>query len=262
MGKQGKQYSKLKMENISAVIITRNEEKKIERCIRSIGAIADETIVVDSFSTDRTEEICRGLGCKFVQHEFSGYGPQKRFAVSLASHDWILSLDADEELSPELAEAILALKQEGLGEATTAYALKRRNYYCKKLIRFYEGGYESKVRLFNRTRANWSEKLVHEEIDCQSLNRIIRINGDLKHHTYDSVEQHVKKTEEYGKLGALEVKMSGKRYSKPVIILKAIYRFFINYIIKLGFLDGYYGFKLCQMGAWYVYLKYMGGREK
>lgn len=250
------------MANISAVIITRNEEKKIERCIRSIGAIADELIVVDSFSTDRTEEICRELGCKFVQHEFSGYGPQKRFAVSLANYDWIISLDADEELSPELAETILKLKEDGLKDNTVVYSMKRRNYYCGRLIRFYNGGYENKVRIFNRTHANWNDKLVHEEVECQRPFSVVNMKGILKHYTYDSVEQHERKTREYGRLGAIDLKKRGKKHSKFVVVIKAIYRFIANFIFKLGFMDGYYGFKLSQMGALYVYLKYMGVWEK
>lgn len=248
------------MTNISAVIITKDEEKNIERCISSMRSVTDEIVVVDSFSTDKTQEICERLGARFIQHEFAGYGTQKQFAVSVAQYDWILSLDADEVLSDELASSIKALK-ENLSDPTIGYSLTRRNYYCQKLIRFYRWGYENKTRLFNRTQTNWSNNLVHEVVDGKKLKQIEKLKGDLLHFTYDSVEQHEEKIANYGKLGAQEVKESGKRYNQFTIILKTIYRFFSSYILKLGILDGYYGFKISQMDAKYVYMKYSGGKK-
>lgn len=251
------------MTQISAVIITKNEELNIERCIRSMKGIADEILVVDSHSTDRTEEICRQLGAKFVQHDFKGYGPQKQFAVGEAANDWILSLDADEELSEELRASILEKKnntEEEMNEEI-AYVFPRKNYYCKKLIRHIGWGHDSKIRLFNRKFANWTNNLVHETVDTSNLTATLTLKGDLKHYTYNSVEQHEQKTTTYARLAATEIKMSGKRYSQPIILIKAAYRFLLDYFVKLGILDGYYGFKICQMNARYVYLKYSGGKE-
>ncbi|MCQ2225591.1 MAG: glycosyltransferase family 2 protein [Paludibacteraceae bacterium] len=248
------------MTNISAVIITKNEELNIERCIRSMRGIADEILVVDSFSTDKTEEICKGLEVRFIQHEFQGYGPQKQYAVSEAKYDWILSLDADEELSEELCESIRNVKQKDI-DPKAAYSFSRKNYYCKKLIRFVGWGHDTKTRLFNRKFANWSNNLVHETVDTSQLGNVEQLTGDLRHYTYNSVEQHKQKITGYAKLGAMEIATSGKQYSKPVILVKTAYRFLLEYIFKLGFLDGYYGFKISQMDALYVYLKYSGGEK-
>lgn len=248
------------MTNISAVIITKNEELNIERCIRSMRGVADEILVVDSFSSDKTKEICESLCVEFIQHEFQGYGPQKRYAVSRAQNDWILSLDADEELSEELCDSIRKIKQEELDEKN-AYSFARKNYYCKKLIRFVGWGHDTKTRLFNRKFANWTDNLVHETIDGSKLGEVIRLEGDLRHYTYNSVEQHKQKTIGYAQLAAKEMEASGKHYSKPVVLIKSAYRFLLDYIFKLGILDGYYGFKVCQMNALYVRLKYSGGKK-
>ncbi len=249
------------MTNISAVIITKDEEMNIERCISSMRSVADEIVVVDSSSTDRTQEICESLGAIFIQHEFKGYGAQKKFAVSQAKNDWILSLDADEVMSEELAASIKALKDDNLSDISTGYTFTRRNYYCGKLIRFYNFGYENKIRLFNRNQTNWSNNLVHEVVESKKLKQIEKLKGDLLHYTYNSVEQHEAKIANYGKLGAQEVTESGKSYNQLTIVLKTIYRFFSSYILKLGILDGYYGFKISQMDAKYVYMKYSGGKR-
>lgn len=249
------------MANISAVIITKNEELNIERCIRSMRGVADEILVVDSYSTDKTEEICSQYDVRFIQHEFNGYGAQKQYAVSQAKYDWILSLDADEVMSEELAASIKALKETNLNDMSTGYSFTRRNYYCQKLIRFYNWGYENKIRLFNRNQTNWSNNLVHEVVESKKLRQIEKLKGNLLHYTYDSVEQHEEKIAHYGKLGAQEVKESGKSYNKITVVLKTIYRFFSNYILKLGILDGYYGFKISEMDAKYVYMKYSGEKR-
>lgn len=249
------------MTSISAVIITKNEELNIERCIRSMSGIADEILVVDSFSTDRTESICHDLGVKFIQHKFQGYGPQKQYAVSQAKYDWILSLDADEEISDQLKDSILKIKEGDDPQSTTAFSFTRENYYCKKLIRFIGWGNDNKTRLFNRLSANWSDNLVHETVNTSHINQITHLEGALNHYTFNSVEQHKQKTEGYAQLGAMEVQAKGKNYSQPIVIIKAIYRFVLDYIIKLGILDGYYGFKISQMNAYYVYLKYSGGKK-
>ncbi len=248
------------MTNISAVIITKNEELNIERCIRSMSGIADEILVVDSFSSDKTEDICQQLGVKFIRHEFNGYGPQKQYAVAQASHDWILSLDADEELTEELRTSIMNIKQGIEPDPSTAFSFSRKNYYCKRLIRFIGWGHDTKIRLFNRKFANWTNHLVHESVECSKLGKVEKLEGELRHYTYNSVEQHKQKTISYAQLAAKEIEASGKHYSKAMVALKSSYRFLLDYLFKLGILDGYYGFKICQMNALYVRLKYSGGK--
>lgn len=249
------------MTKISAVIITQNEELNIERCIRSMRSIADEIVVVDAHSTDKTEEICQKLCVKFVKHDFVGFGQQKQYAVSLSTYDWVISLDADEELSDELIQSIQELKQVLDDHPQIAYAFRRKNFYCDKQINHASWKNDYKIRLFNKRYANWTDNLVHETIDKTNLVEIKILEGYLHHFTYQSVTQHKQKTTNYARLGAMEVKASGKSYALPTILAKAGFRFIKDYIFKLGFLDGYYGFKISQMNARYVYLKYSGGKK-
>lgn len=239
------------MSDISAVIITYNEEANIERCIKSLLPVASEIVVVDSFSTDRTEEICNRLGARFFKNRFEGYGPQKQFATSLASNRWILSLDADEVVSAEMAHSIKNIKNI---DDYAAYSFNRQNFYCGKRIRFCGWYPDTKVRLFDRQQISWNNKLVHESVCCKDSSTVKHLRGDILHYTYQSVEQHEEKARKYALLAAKE--LGGKRYSALKIYAKAAFRFFRIYVLKLGFLDGSLGFRLSLTGAKFVYWKY------
>lgn len=241
------------MNNISAIIITFNEENNIKRCIRSLIPIADEIVIVDSFSTDNTKKICKELGVRFVQHSFEGYGPQKQFASDLASFDWIISLDADEELSQELRNSILSEKEISNGSTYTSYSMNRRNFYCGKKIGFCGWYPDEKTRIFNKKKCKWNDNLVHESITNTNNNK--HLKGDLYHYTYSSEEQHLQKAKRFAELASSELLKQGKCLPLFTIYVKTIFRFIKSYFFQLGFLDGYYGFKISQIGALFFYWK-------
>lgn len=242
------------MSKISAVIITFNESNNIARCIRSLSGVADEIVVSDSFSTDRTVELAKELGAKVLLHPFTGYGATKNNANEHAENDWILSVDADEELDPELAQGILHLKNQLA--ADTVYECQRLNNYCGQWIK--HGGWypDKKVRLFNRTSVKWNLAEVHETLEIPAHFKTVLLPGKLLHYSYTSIENHLLKVEKYSTRGAEEAMRKGKRASFVKLYLSPAFRFFRDYFIKLGFLDGYYGFLIARITAKEVYLKY------
>ena len=242
------------MKKLSVVIITLNEEKNIARCIESVIEIADEILVVDSFSTDRTREICNRFGIRFVQQDWLGYIDQKNFANSLAENDWIFSIDADEALSDELKVSIKKIKAE-LNE-NTVYSMKRLNNYCGKWI-YHCGWYpDTKIRIFNRKNVCWTGKLVHETLKIPDDFSINLLKGDLLHYSYYTREGHFKQMDKFTTLTAQEAFMNGKKSSITQLILNPAWRFIRDFILKLGFLDGKSGFDICRMSGYATYLKY------
>ena len=247
------------MPKISAVIITRNEEKNIGRCIHSLEGIADEVIVVDNDSTDNTMEIARGLGAKVMSHEFSGFGEQKHFAQSQACNDWILSVDADEEVSPELAKSILAVKQDPKFDA---YKINILTNYCGKWIK-HSGWYPSyKIRLWNRNKGSISQEKVHEEWFLQDKNGSLgQLNGNMYHYSYNTISEHIRKIELYSEIGAHSDAAKGKKVSLLKLWFIPKWLFFSRFILRAGFLDGYYGYLICKSAAFYAYVKYAKTRQ-
>lgn len=243
---------------ISGVIITYNEEKQIQKCIESMMGIVDEVVVLDSFSTDKTAEICKQLGAKFYQQAFAGFGPQKRKAVELASYDHILSLDADEILTDELKNIILEEKKKGLADA---YSFKRRNIFCGSFIKHCGWYPDRKVRLFNRQKMNWNTNIVHEVVDVPQGINIVALDADMVHHTFDSYEQHLESSLKFAKLSVEQRKAKGKTSNWLVAACIYIYRFFMTYFWKFGFLDGKNGYLIAKVSAIYTFHKYWW-REK
>jgi glycosyltransferase involved in cell wall biosynthesis len=247
------------MIKLSAVIITLNEEKYIGQCLKSLSGIADEIIVVDSFSTDRTEEICREHGAVFAKNKFIGYRDQKNHAVSLATNDYILSLDADEEVSPLLRESILTFigNPDGIDYCT----VNRFNRCAGRWIK-HAGLYpDRKIRLFNRKKGRWSGFNVHELVTVDSSARGIHLNGDLLHYVYDTFDEYLLKTERYAVYSANEYYKKGVRACLLTPFLHAAWRFAYNWVVRGGFLEGYHGFMICKLNARYVYLKYRHLRD-
>ena len=196
---------------ISVVIITFNEDKNIERCILSVKDIADEIIVVDSFSTDKTEEICKKHDVNFVQRKFDGYSNQKNYANSLTTKPYILSLDADEELSNELISSILKVK---MNPKFDVFYFKRLSNYCGKWIK-YGGWYpDFQYRLFDKTKTKWNDNLVHERIELNNVS-IGFLKGDLLHYTVFSVEQHENQLKNFASLQAMQM---FKKEKKSIIL--------------------------------------------
>lgn len=242
------------MPKISAVIITYNEERNIERCIKSVLSVVDEVIVVDSFSTDRTEAICRNLGATFHQHTFEGYRDQKNYAVQLASFDYILSLDADEALSEELKQSILAAKNTWDFDG---YYSNRLNNYCGQWI-YHSNWYpDRKIRLFDRRKGAWGGLNIHETVRMSKDAKVGYLSGDILHWSLASYEEHVDKANRFSTISAKEYHRIGKRSSILKIIVNSGWHFLKAYVLRLGFLDGYNGFVISALSAYTCFLKYV-----
>ena len=247
------------MVRLSVVIITFNEERNLARCLDSVKDIADELVVIDSYSADKTVAIAQSYNARIIQHPFEGYGEQKNFATEHASNDWILSLDADEALTPELKNSIIEIKKD---PKLDVYEMHRITNYCGKWIKHCGWYPDSQTRLYNRTKGKWEEKKVHEywRLDNEADPKGV-LKGDLLHYSFTSVSEHLKKIEKYSELGAEEAAEAGKEATLLKVILYPKWRFFNDYIIQLGFLDGFYGFVICRLSAYSAFIKYSKIRQ-
>lgn len=225
------------MARISAVIITFNEEKCIERCIDSAYAVADDIVVVDSFSTDKTKQICIEKGVRFFEREFTGYSDQKNFGNAMAKFDHILSLDADEYLSKELEDSILEIKEFWTDET---FCMSRLSSYGGKWIRHGSWYPDKQLRLWNRNFGEWGGENPHEKVQFQIPRKVIHLKGDLLHQSYDDASITLNKIQLYSGLYASH-NVGKKNPSVFSILVHTIYAFFKSYILKRGFLDGYEG---------------------
>lgn len=241
------------MTPLSAVVITYNEEKNIERCLQSLQGIVDEIVVVDSFSTDKTEEICRLYNVHFYKHTWAGYSEQKNYANTLAAHNLILSLDADEALSEELKTSIQELKENC---KSALYDMNRLTNYCGQWI--YRCGWypDQKIRIFDRTQVRWKNMKVHEEMEFPDEITLVHLKGDLYHYSYYTIGEHILQANRYSTLAAEEYFEKGKKTHILVFTIKSVWRFIRDYFFKAGFLDGFYGFVICLISAMTTFLKY------
>ena len=243
---------------ISAIIITKNEERNIERCLQSLQGIVDEIVVVDTFSTDNTKAICEKYNVKFVQQEWLGYAEQKNFANSLSSNDIIFSIDADEALSSELQQSLLDLKS--TDKQHFVCQVNRLTNYCGKWI-YHCGWYpDKKIRVFNRNTVKWTGT-IHETLVYQDNTDIIQLKGNLLHYSCYSVQEHINNVNKYSTLAVEEYFKKNKKQGVIVLVFKPIWRFISDYVFKGGFLDGFYGFVICNINAMAVFLKYAKLRE-
>ena len=241
------------MNKLSVVIITFNEARNIERAILSVKNIADEIIVVDSFSTDKTPEICIKHQVNFNQREWTGYSDQKNYANSLAQFDTIFSLDADEALDTVLEKEILQLKEKGFNDL---YIVNRMVNYCGKWIKHSTWYPDKKTRIFPKRLANWEGEFVHEELRFSESLPQIELNGHLEHYTYYNFKEHRERADKYSYLTAAKMHNKGKTANVLKPYLSAFARFVSMFIIHLGFLDGYLGFKIAQISAQSNVIKY------
>lgn len=240
------------MPQLSVVIITFNEERNIDRCLRSVKELADEVVVMDSFSTDGTERICREHGVRFIQRAWEGYSATKNAANASASFDWILSLDADEAPSPRLIQSILELKKK---ESLSTASFNRLTNYCGSWIRHCGWYPDVKIRLFDRRNTRWVGH-IHEELNFSQPVTVQHIEGDLLHYSYYSMEEHYRQAEKFATLSAENMFAKGKKTNGLQLLVKPAFKFFRNYVIKLGFLDGISGYRVCRIAAYETYLKY------
>lgn len=245
------------MTKLSVVIITFNEERNIARCIESVQEIADEIVVVDSLSTDKTREICEGFSVKFFTVKWRGYSAQKNYANSLATNDWILSIDADEAISEELKLSVLKWKS---GEKPTFARFNRLTNYCGQWIRHCGWHPDTKLRIFNKNQASWQGD-VHEELKFDDNLRVEFLKGDLLHFSYYTVDEHVAQTNKFSTLAAQQLVKQGKKISLFKVIVSPAAKFLRKYFINLGFMDGYYGYFICRMAALQTFLKYFKARQ-
>lgn len=243
------------MNKISATIITLNEERNIGDCLASLD-FADEIVVVDSGSSDRTEEICRAFPkVRFIPHTWEGYGRQKNVAADHAVNDWVLNIDADERITPELRGSI---NRAAAGEAT-AFRMARENYFGGRWIR-YCGWYPNySTRLYHRKKCSFHEKAVHESLKFEG--NVSTLTGNLKHFTYTGITDYLTRMNKYSSLAAEEVLKTGKTAGLGALVLKPLFTFFKMYIVKRGFLEGVAGFQLSVLYAAYTFAKYAKARE-
>jgi glycosyltransferase involved in cell wall biosynthesis len=243
---------------LSAVIISYNEEQNIGRCLQALAGIADEIIVVDSNSTDKTCLIAEQYGAKIIQHPFEGFAAQKNFAAQCASHDWVLSLDADEELSEELKSAILQVKNKALFDA---YFLKRATNFCGTFIRHGSWYPDKQCRLWDKTKGDW-QGMIHEKWRLfDPSKKYGTLSGDLLHYSFNSISDYMKMTERYTSLSAIEALANGKNVSLLKLMIGPKIKFIQDYILRLGFLDGYAGYVAYRLAANMAFVKYSKIRE-
>jgi len=237
---------------LSLIVITRDAADEIAECLAT-APFAAEAVVVDSGSSDDTVAVAVRCGARVVAHAWEGYGAQKNFAVGEARHDWVLCIDADERVTPELAAAVRALFARGAPSAA-AYAVARRNRFLGRWLAHGEGYPDWNVRLFDRRRARWSDDPVHEHV--VAAGPVARLAGDLKHASAESLDAYIAKQNRYTSLQAEAMHARGERASAFVVAASPLARFFRFYVIKLGFLDGVAGFAHIAIGAFSSFLKY------
>jgi glycosyltransferase involved in cell wall biosynthesis len=242
------------MAKLSVTIITFNEEKNIDRCIQSATKVADEIVVVDSLSSDRTKEICLSHQVVFIENPFAGHIEQKKFAASKSAHDHILNIDADEALSDELAASIMKEKENGF--PADGYTMNRLNYYCGKWIRHGTFYPDKKLRLFNVKKTEYGGYNPHDRVILQVGSVAKHLKGDLLHFTYQSFEEHLEKIKYFSTIAAKSLNKRGRPSSYFRVLMSPVWSFFHSYILKLGLLDGKEGFMIAKLTAKHSFLKY------
>ena len=239
------------MNRLSVCLITLNEERNLPRALRSLEGIADEVVVVDCGSRDRTQEVARTYGAKVVERGWTNFAEQKNCAASAASNDWILSMDADEELSAELRQSLLAWKQ--AEPKFPVYEVARRAQYLGAWVK-HSGWYpDRQKRLYLRSSANFGG-IVHESLRFEGS--VGRLDGDLLHYTMHSFAEHEEKVERYTTLAARQMYEAGKRNWRSAMWLATPWACFSTFVLRGGFLDGYRGWLISRMAARSVRLKF------
>lgn len=240
---------------LSVVVITFNETRNIRRCIQSVKGIADEVLILDSFSKDDTCDIAKSLGAKVVQHAFDGHIQQKNRAWSMASHEWVLSIDADEAPDETLAASIAeAISRDDT--TTDGYTMNRLTNYCGHWVR-YSGWYpDTKLRLFRKGKGEWRGINPHDRFDLFEPTRAQHLKGDLLHYSYYTREDHHKQIEYFSDIASRELHALGKHVGMPVIIVKVAFQFVKNFVLRAGFLDGATGFTIARLSAYATWRKY------
>ncbi len=238
--------------NISAVLITHNEENRVADAINSVSW-ANEILVVDSESTDRTRQIASGLGAVVIERAWPGFAAQKQFAIESARNDWILSLDADERISSDLASEI-----EQLDFAYAGYRIPRLSFYMGREIR-HSGWYpDRQLRLFDRRKGRWKDRRIHESVEMSAEASVSDLRHNILHFSVENASHHHRMIgERYAPLAAEQMLAEGRRTSPIKIALAGPLAFFRSYLLKAGFLDGLPGFAIAGFAAHHAFLKHL-----
>jgi glycosyltransferase involved in cell wall biosynthesis len=242
---------------ISACLIVLNEERNLPRCLASVAPLVDEIVVIDSHSTDATAAIADKFGARVIQKEWLGYVGQKNFALAQATHPWALSIDADEEISPELAVAITGVKGEPASDspgAPVGYEVSRLVFYRNKWVRHGDWYPDRLVRLFRRDKARFTGGRVHEKLELDG--DFLTLPGHLHHFTYENAADRAARCAKYAELWAQTAHEQGRRAGPLSPPLHAAGRFLKGYLLKRGFLDGAIGWDVAAGNAREVWLKY------
>ncbi len=243
------------MKKLSVVIITLNEEENIGRCIDSVQEVADEVVVVDSFSTDKTVDLAKVRGARIIQNKFEGHIEQKNFAKEQATYNYVLSIDADEELSVELKHSILQVKE---NFSADGYTMNRLNFYCGKEIKTCGWYPDTKLRIWNRTKGNWAGINPHDKFGLEKNSSVQHLKGDILHHTYPTQKSLIHQVEKFAHIGARHLRDENFLFLILKMLFSAPFKFIRNYFFKLGFTEGFDGFTICYHQSREVFLKYYG----
>ncbi len=242
------------MIKLSVVIITFNEEKNIERCLISIKDIADEIVVLDSFSKDKTQAICERYGVNFFQHAFDGHIQQKNRAVTYAKNSYVLSLDADEALDEKLVKSIMAIKSNFNKDG---YYMNRLTNYCGHWVRHCGWYPDKKLRLLDKSKGEWTGINPHDKYELfEGDKNAGYLKGDILHYSYYTIEDHYKQVDYFTTIASKAYFEKGKRAPLFKLIVNPVAKFIDHYFLKLGFLDGHAGFLISKISAYATYLKY------
>ena len=242
------------MEKLSVVIICFNEEKNISRCIDSVKDVADEILILDSYSTDQTVAIAESKGAIVKQEVFKGFIEKKNKAVELASYDYVLSLDADEALDPLLAFSIRQAKEKYIHRA---YRMNRCSNYCGKFIRHGSWYPDTKIRLFDRRIAHWGGTNPHDRVVLEDNIQVKHLKGDILHYSYHTVSEHVIQNNKLTTLAAESLFANGKKTNLLNVFVRPWWNFFVSFFIRAGFLDGLFGFVIAIQIAHMTFLKHL-----
>lgn len=242
------------MKKLSVVIITLNEEVRIGACIDSVSKIADEVLIIDSFSADNTKKISEEKGAIFIQNEFEGHIQQKNFGIAKATFNQVLSLDADEQLDEQAQIEIENLKSNWTHDS---YTLKRLTNYCGKWIRHCGWYPDKKVRVFDRRKAEWGGVNPHDKIVLKDGATNKQIKGDILHYSYPTISSHAKTADSFSEIAAKAAISNSKKVNFVIhVLLNPPFTFFKKYFFQLGILDGFYGFVICVLSSYSSFLKY------
>ena len=242
------------MPKLSVVIITFNEEKNIARCIQSVQQVADEIVVLDSFSKDKTKEICLSLGVNFFEHVFDGHIQQKNRAITYAKNNHVLSLDADEALDETLIKSILAVKD---NFSCDGYYMNRLTNYCGNWVHHCNWYPDKKLRLWDSTKGHWTGTNPHDKYELfEGDKKAGHLKGDILHYSINSIADHYKQVEYFTTIASKAYFSNGKKAPFYKLVVNPIAKFIDHYILHLGFLDGKTGFLVSKISAYATYLKY------